>query len=68
MRDIMEVPFPLAASRRLINFLTFQISIYQPGLVSHCLSCCYVESSNAVVRRGSSYGGAAHNNTTRGWR
>lgn len=25
----MEVPFPLAASRRLMSFLTFQISIYR---------------------------------------
>jgi hypothetical protein len=24
----MEVPFPLAASKRLINFFTFQISIF----------------------------------------
>jgi hypothetical protein len=28
MREIIEVPFPLAASRRFISFLTFQISIY----------------------------------------
>jgi len=28
MREIIEVPFPLAASRRLMSFLTFQISIY----------------------------------------
>lgn len=37
MSEIMEVPFPLAASRRLINFLTFHISICkyvcQHGLV-----------------------------------
>ena len=26
--EIIEVPLPLAASRRLISFLTFQISIY----------------------------------------
>ncbi len=29
MREIMDVPFPLAASRRLMSFLTFQISIYR---------------------------------------
>jgi hypothetical protein len=28
MREIMDVPLPLAASRRLINFLTFQISMF----------------------------------------
>lgn len=28
MREIMEVPFPLAASSRLISFLTFQISMF----------------------------------------
>ena len=28
MREIMEVPLPLAASRDLINFLTFQISTF----------------------------------------
>lgn len=28
----MEVPFPRAASRRLINFLIFQISIYSQSL------------------------------------
>lgn len=31
MREIMDVPFPLAASRRLMSFLIFQISIYR-----HC--------------------------------
>lgn len=30
INEIMEVPFPLAASRRLMSFLTFQISIYCP--------------------------------------
>jgi hypothetical protein len=39
MREIMEVPFPLAASRRLISFLTFQISIYAGML---CQSRCFV--------------------------
>jgi len=28
MREIIEVPFPRAASKRLINFLTFQISMF----------------------------------------
>lgn len=28
MSEIMEVPFPRADSRRLISFLTFQISIF----------------------------------------
>lgn len=28
MREIMDVPFPLAASRRLISFFTFQISMF----------------------------------------
>ena len=28
MREIMEVPFPLAASKRLISFFTFQISMF----------------------------------------
>jgi len=28
MSEIMDVPLPLAASRRLINFLTFHISIF----------------------------------------
>jgi hypothetical protein len=28
IKEIMEVPFPLAASRRLISFLTFQISMF----------------------------------------
>jgi hypothetical protein len=28
MSEIMEVPFPRAASRRLINFFTFQISMF----------------------------------------
>lgn len=28
MSEIMEVPFPRAASRRLISFLTFQISMF----------------------------------------
>jgi len=28
MSEIMLVPLPLAASRRLISFLTFQISIF----------------------------------------
>lgn len=28
MSDIMEVPLPLAASSRLISFLTFHISIF----------------------------------------
>jgi hypothetical protein len=28
MREIMEVPLPRAASRRLISFLTFQISMF----------------------------------------
>ena len=28
MREIMEVPLPLAASRRLINFFTFHISMF----------------------------------------
>lgn len=29
MREIMLVPLPRAASRRLMSFLTFQISIYR---------------------------------------
>lgn len=28
MREIIDVPFPLAASSRLINFFTFHISIF----------------------------------------
>lgn len=32
--EIMEVPLPLAASRRLMSFLTFQISIYT-GRTTH---------------------------------
>ena len=28
MREIMDVPLPLAASRRLISFLTFHISMF----------------------------------------
>lgn len=28
MSEIMEVPLPLAASRRLMSFLTFQISMF----------------------------------------
>ena len=28
MSEIMDVPFPRAASRRLISFLTFQISMF----------------------------------------
>jgi hypothetical protein len=28
IKDIMDVPFPLAASRRLINFFTFHISMF----------------------------------------
>ena len=28
IKDIIEVPFPRAASSRLINFFTFQISIF----------------------------------------
>jgi len=28
INEIMEVPFPLAASRRLINFFTFHISMF----------------------------------------
>ena len=28
MREIIDVPLPLAASRRLINFLTFHISMF----------------------------------------
>jgi hypothetical protein len=28
MSEIMEVPFPLAASKRLINFFTVQISMF----------------------------------------
>ena len=41
MSEIIEVPFPLAASRRLMSFLTFQISIYcgrgQPLLWFCCI-------------------------------
>ena len=40
MREIMLVPFPLAASRDLISFLTFQISTF--------LSACSVVSLMAV--------------------
>jgi hypothetical protein len=28
IKDIIDVPFPLAASRRLMSFLTFHISIF----------------------------------------
>jgi len=28
MSEIMDVPFPLAASRRFMSFLTFQISMF----------------------------------------
>jgi hypothetical protein len=28
IKDIMDVPFPLAASRRLMSFLTFHISMF----------------------------------------
>jgi hypothetical protein len=28
INDIMEVPFPRAASKRLISFLTFHISMF----------------------------------------
>lgn len=41
----MEVPFPLAASRRLISFLTFQISICGDIL---CQSHCSVHSCVAT--------------------
>lgn len=37
MREIMDVPLPRAASRRLMSFFTFHISIWeqQRGKVSH---------------------------------
>jgi hypothetical protein len=28
IKEIIDVPFPLAASRRLMSFLTFQISMF----------------------------------------
>lgn len=37
-REIMLVPFPRAASRRLTSFLTFQISIYN---IKHVVSSAY---------------------------
>lgn len=37
MSEIMEVPFPRADSKRLINFLTFQISIF----FSTSFPCCW---------------------------
>lgn len=47
----MEVPLPLAASRRLINFLTFQISIYFTNIISHDVS-----TSSSWPTRGSEEG------------
>ena len=38
MREIMEVPLPLAASRRLTSFLIFQISKF----FSASLACCWL--------------------------
>jgi hypothetical protein len=44
MREIMDVPFPRAASRRLISFLTFQISMF----FSASLGCCSFDDMVAV--------------------
>jgi hypothetical protein len=44
MREIMEVPLPRAASRRLISFLTFQISMF----FSASLGCCSLDDMVAV--------------------
>jgi hypothetical protein len=40
MREIMEVPFPRADSRRLISFLTFQISMFFSASPA-CPCCCW---------------------------
>jgi hypothetical protein len=40
----MDVPFPRAASRRLISFLTFQISMF----FSASLGCCSFDDMVAV--------------------
>jgi hypothetical protein len=39
MSEIMEVPFPRADSRRLISFLTFQISMFFSA--SPPCPCCW---------------------------
>ena len=44
----MDVPFPRAASRRLISFLTFQISMF----FSASLGCCSLPDMTAVVACG----------------
>lgn len=44
MSEIMDVPFPRAASRRLISFLTFQISMF----FSASLGCCSFDDMVAV--------------------
>ena len=38
IREIMLVPFPRAASSRLMSFFTFQISIYRATLSAHTVT------------------------------
>lgn len=45
MSEIMLVPLPRAASRRLMSFLTFHISMF----FSASLACCCWELMMAVV-------------------
>lgn len=44
MSEIMDVPFPRAASRRLMSFLTFQISMF----FSASLGCSFFPDMVAV--------------------
>ena len=45
--EIMEVPFPLAASKRLINFFTFHISMF----FSASLACGALIVTERVLAR-----------------
>jgi hypothetical protein len=45
MSEIMDVPFPRAASRRLMSFLTFQISMF----FSASLGCSFLFPDDMVA-------------------
>lgn len=50
MSEIMEVPFPRADSSRLINFLTFQISMFfSTSFACCCCSCLELMVGEAKV-------------------